>query len=1503
MNKTFKNHKYNKIRKKRKISKKYTGGVKNKKNKSPGAIAQKLRMQQARKNPPPPPSIPSNLDTSKKRHLFAQTEAEAEKKLKQKGREAAKAAINNQKATKIQSAIRGKLARSRKAKQEVKATKIQSAIRGKLARNRKAQPQENLTSPSPSPPTRLPFEPFEIESDKSSLKPSISISKPSTNDNDRKFPGDTTTIQGSSPAKKLRKAITKRIGQLTETLNKTRKNATGKIEDLKNRYTDYQTTTMQKKEKCIDAINKIINKSTTELNYWNFDTDFYYMIINKVYNEEFDNLNFADCGSNLIGINNIQKCYTQTISQLKPEIKKNLESTTSLDDIEMQQVGGFNDATYFNSIKNLIKYISKILGKNLAKSEYENIVTKLSPVTTSEINPDKSGFTIPTMPKVSMPTMPKVSMPTMPKVSMPNMPKVSMPTMPKVSMPNMPKVSMPTMPKVSIPNMPKVSMPNMPDINIISKLPNLKGMLSPYSIPSNCQSSLLQNILVTNSQLYDSSELKYKAPFQFNEEFINLIRQNSTTNKLLNLQLDELSDCQKLVNSYKNLIQSIQFLETVVIPLSSIESKPSEGSSIPSTSDEVSISSDSDSEQKGGYIFNKNPSSNPYTRVKNNTKLLINEIIKLSNQSYDKGQESNILGYLNQKESEWNSKQIKTEIKTEIAGLTQEDRELLNKISKNYYKLSGNYGDILASIKTLPDTIEQQILKKLSMNELERQNLEDKIKKQIEDQDDQESGSQIQNLKNEKEILEKILEKYRQYGYIGLNPTDGDDTVKVNLPDSCGNIIPTNDSIKGFLYGMTTYKVDNPKKYNYYLHEFIKNQETANPNVPKLPSVLGGANDSLLNIMGDKICLTNALNILLQKEAFSVNQQIAASNNTSEYFVLPETGELTKSPTLPIYVDKVKNILELIGVNNDPLNSNECSLDNTSQQKYLEFLLGLYGFKYEIIGTSIEMKSGAPDTNLPPVTVPQNPSAQTSFPAPNYQPITPSPPSASLPLPSDSMLSSSPISTSTTLSSSLTSSSIGEKTSSNTNSIINSIFGINGGKINTTKEIPNTITPGFILLTKLGDKTNYIILTNDGYRPESSVENTNSAVNNNHDFRLVPDNNLACQSGNCYTNHKINFQYIKPTTFNSPNELRSFINEQLTNDSKELIPKIEKVIFIYNPNYNIADSEKREIINLYKDNRLFNETKLTDIQQDHSTVTPSIEDEDLKKEKTDSEKKAKIVEIKVLEEKLSVNNVQINDLEKKIIEIDQKVTKIQTEINNDTTLEISNTAILIEDLENKNKRLQMLVDKKLPYDKAKQGVSYKIKSEESYSNKIDENENKITELKQKINTFTSASYKSNEFKKQLKEQNLDPESDKRQLIIQITNLRNENDKIENKIQTLEGELLSKGGSKNKNKSKKREKKYSKSKNIFSRKKYKIIKNNKKNNNKNNKKNNNKNISKKIKKHKPKSIKRGGYGPGDLKIVTPQITTTDALKSLLNNKHMDGNKYLLTIPEIQKLLKK
>ena len=107
--------------------------------------------------------------------------------------------------------------------------------------------------------------------------------------------------------------------------------------------------------------------------------------------------------------------------------------------------------------------------------------------------------------------------------------------------------------------------------------------------------------------------------------------------------------------------------------------------------------------------------------------------------------------------------------------------------------------------------------------------------------------------------------------------------------------------------------------------------------------------------------------------------------------------------------------------------------------------------------------------------------------------------------------------------------------------------------------------------------------------------------------------------------------------------------------------------------------------------------------------------------------------------------------------------------------------------------------------------------------------------------------------------------------------------IESQLTALQSELsnIQSGGSKNRKKSKKREKKYSKSKNIFSRKKHKKVKINKKNK------------SKKIKKHKQKSNKRGGYGAGDLKIVRPQITTTDAISAFLQGKHMKGNKFLLT----------
>lgn len=55
------------------------------------------------------------------------------------------------------------------------------------------------------------------------------------------------------------------------------------------------------------------------------------------------------------------------------------------------------------------------------------------------------------------------------------------------------------------------------------------------------------------------------------------------------------------------------------------------------------------------------------------------------------------------------------------------------------------------------------------------------------------------------------------------------------------------------------------------------------------------------------------------------------------------------------------------------------------------------------------------------------------------------------------------------------------------------------------------------------------------------------------------------------------------------------------------------------------------------------------------------------------------------------------------------------------------------------------------------------------------------------------------------------------------------------------------------------------------------------------------------KRKAKSNKRGGKK--NMRIIRPQLTITDALTTLLENKnkHMDGDKYILKIPKIQQIL--
>ena len=1054
--------------------------------------------------------------------------------------------------------------------------------------------------------------------------------------------------------------------------------------------------------------------------------------------------------------------------------------------------------------------------------------------------------------------------------------------------------------------------------NVAEQAKKLKGkLLNPKIVDINCQEQILEKVLDRYQSGYNIDKKIYTKNLVFNEEFMNLLKTGILTDQFsqnVDSNSEDLSKCINLATSYNNLLdffknfneskqtiaeeEPINVVEDVHVNSSSLPSDAehnpeiftsSHSSTIDSKLDDPFLSSLSESKddsllpplstpppsyesatkndpaaaifQKGGGIFSSSSiSANLFTRLKAILSKLRTSIYNVTNKSFNIKQKNYIQGFLNQKETEWNNSQIKTS----IGSISSADKELLQKISNNYTSLSQNFYDVRSTLQKIPENIEQLIFKKLTLNELERQKLEDKIKKQLADQDDQEKGSQIKNLTEEKERLEKILEVYKQYGYIGLNPLYNDDQIKVVIPDSCGNIVHGDFSgVKGIVQNMIKFKQEE-KKFNYYLHEFIENQSQANPDVPELPSILGGNNEfneNLNDLKGDKYCLTNALNILLQKEAFSANQDIC-TNNPNDYFILPHVGSLTKSQTLSIYVDKVKNILDLIGVNSDPLSPNNCNFNNTSQKKYLQFLLGLYGFKYQIIGS---MSGGAPSLS----------DTDSSLPSPIGSSI---PSLISTPAPSRSQ--------SPTLSI--------EDGEHPPGPPINTIFGISGGIVDSSRNVPNSLMPGFILLSESNGKVNYIILTNDAFRPQSSVEDIRSAVKNNYQFRLVPDN-LDLESKKYY-NEKIDFNKIDASVFNSADKFRTFINNQL--DNKGVIPEIKKVIYIYNQNYNDADSEKREVINLYKNKELLDTETLDTIKSDHSEVGISIDEGKKNIEISDKVKQKEIEDIQAQINQLIVNKKQINqtiEKNKNIIDelyvelkelqddktkYDKEKITIEASINkNNLSIEENEKSITI--IESKISQLQIEIQPESGLSKGvKQGKQEEIKRFNEQLSKIKSDiltaKNNNIDLNSQIKTLDIT------YKNQLKQYDNNE--------IKISKLEEEIEEsksllpnIESQLTALQSELsnIQSGGSKNRKKSKKREKKYSKSKNIFSRKKHKKVKINKKNK------------SKKIKKHKQKSNKRGGYGAGDLKIVRPQITTTDAISAFLQGKHMKGNKFLLT----------
>lgn len=1631
MNKTLKNNKYNKIRKKRKISKKeYRGGVR----KSPGAKAQFERLERAK-------------------NFYAQKIQNAYRKQRNKGIQAAQGAIDAEKrrivaVPDIQSAIGTPLPNptitqsripkleSMELEQQTSQTPKRKSMFG--LKSGKKQKDESISNLTPSESNQLDFSP--------------------------KLADKTETV---SPFKKFKKGVGNRLGTLKQKLTPDPKTRTVKnrqsiqpkvlddstgveLEDLakkapsadpelnqENLIPEQQNISANPNEQiyknCLNLLtSNLVKYQTSEINKivinsWFYNNDFISLLLSES-NEDllskFDNISFSECKSskkylNPLLANNIDKYYQQIIkikqnelkiikelqeienSEYYKEIEKNYQPLLSedntlenikegdicqeyditdcpkdeckvvddecvLNEDDITMFGGANNSNLISSLQNLTISINNFYENNrkVNQEQYDQLILDLKKNSNSIVNRAKKIVSVLGDSLTSISVKIKANIESGLNSTSKQLDEKTIALIQKAK--NLSDASIAAINllnkglsefgtktigilslgatetlKASSLAFSKIleggnyitsqtlqlissTSGNIKSLfgsiyelignvtyNVAKQAKKLKSkLLNPKIVDINCQNQILEKVLDLYQSGYIKDEKKYTKNLVFNEEFMNLLRTGILTDqfsKNVDSNSEDLNKCINLATSYNNLLdffknfneskqtiaqaEPINVVEGVHVNSSTPDSKLdhpfSSSLSAPPPSYESATKNDPPPSYesatkndppntiflKGGGIFSSSIiSKNPFTRLKALLSKFRISIYNVTNQSFDSGQKKNIQGFLNQQEIMWNNSQIKTS----IGALTAEDRELLQKINNNYTNLSQNYYDIRSTLQQIPANIEQQILKKLTINELERQKLEDKIKKQLTDQDDQEKGSQIKNLTEEKERLEKILELYKQYGYIGLNPLDNDDQIKVVIPDSCGNIVHSDFSgVKGIVQNMIKFKGKENQKFNYYLHEFIENQSQANPDVPELPSILGGNNEfneNLNDLKGDKYCLTNALNILLQKEAFSANQDIC-TNNPNDYFILPQIGPLTKSPTLPIYVDKVKSILDLIGIEKDELTPNNCNFNNISQKKYLQFLLGLYGFKYQIIGSMTggatgemvepppgsDTESSLPGSSLPSIL-------GSSIPSPISTPVPSRSPSPTLSIEDDDPPQGPPI---------------------------NTIFGISGGIVDSSRNVPNTLMPGFILLSESEGKVNYIILTNDAFRPQSSVEDIRSAVKNNYQFRLVPDK-LDLESKKYY-NEKIDFNKIDASVFNSANNFTTFINNQL--DNKAVIPEITKVIYIYNQYYNVADSEKRELINLYKKNKeLLDDDTLNTINSDHSNVSGIIEkeEEDKKKEVTDSEKKAKIQEeIKELTIKLQENEVKINDLTEEQKKQKEYLEKATQKIEQNLSLKISHNKIEIDSLNSRNKELQNLIDKPPPPASAKQAVSDKIKADASYANEKNKNQEKITELKKKIAEFSNDGYKNNLINDELKP--LTPNSDIINLQNQIIKIQKENAEIQEKIDSLTSELepteTASGGSKNRKKSKKREKKYSKSKNIFSRKKHKKIKNN------------NKNKSKKVKKHKQKSNKRGGYGAGDLKIVRPQITTTDAITAFLKEEHMKGNKFLLTNKKIQELLKK
>ena len=329
MNKTLKNNKYNKIRKKRKISKKHGGGPR----KSPGAKAQFERLEMAKNS-------------------YAKKIQNAYRKQRNKGIQAAKGAIDAEKrriaaVPDIQSAIGTPLPNP---------TITQSRI-PKL----ESMELEEQTSQTPKRKSM-----FALKSGKKQKDESISNLTPS--DQLEFSPKLADTTETVSPFKKFKKGVGNRLGTLKQKLTsdpksrtvKNRQSIEAKVHDdsagvelenlarapssdselnQENLIPEQQNISANPNEQiyknCLNLLTSNLVKYQTSvinkivINSWFYNNDFISLLLSEANDpllSHFENISFSECKSskkylNPLVANNIDKYYQQIIKIKQNELK------------------------------------------------------------------------------------------------------------------------------------------------------------------------------------------------------------------------------------------------------------------------------------------------------------------------------------------------------------------------------------------------------------------------------------------------------------------------------------------------------------------------------------------------------------------------------------------------------------------------------------------------------------------------------------------------------------------------------------------------------------------------------------------------------------------------------------------------------------------------------------------------------------------------------------------------------------------------------------------------------------------------------------------------------------------------------------------------------------------------------------------------------------------------------------------------------------------------------